>query len=153
MDHAGDDDEPPLLHRALWATPLVKDGFLRVVVLRCTNALPFGDERAAAKVECELWVHDRPFFRVSTAKVESDGCGGAAWAAQVLWLPLPCWPVRVAVELSVASRDGSAAGVTRRKRGVAYHHLHRRIVLGTVAAVVLEPAVSPDFVTTHSPSR
>ena len=108
MDRAADDDEPPLLHRALWATPLVKDGFLRVVVLRCTNALPFGDERAAAKVECELWVHDRPFFRVSTAKVESDGCGGAAWAAQVLWLPLPCWPVRVAVELSVASRDGSA---------------------------------------------
>lgn len=85
-------------------------GRLRLRPIRVANCVPIGSNRTVGTVDCSFWNVDLPSVRVSSARVDGDGVGGADFLDVDLWLPLGDASLGVVVraELTMAMNDRPA---------------------------------------------
>ena len=84
-------------------------GWLRVRLVRCTNAAPIAHEGQVSQVvaaQCVCAVASQPGSTARSAVVRGDSSGGAEWD-ETLWLPLPLGSIALHLELRLSVRDAA----------------------------------------------
>ena len=82
-------------------------GWLRIRLVRCTNAAPIGHQGQVSKVvaaQCVCALASQPGTSARSDLVGGDDSGGAVWD-ELLWLPLPVGDVTLSLELRLSVRD------------------------------------------------
>eukprot|EP00964_Phaeocystis_antarctica_P134464 scaffold98764_cov68-Phaeocystis_antarctica.AAC.5 len=84
-------------------------GWLRVRLVRCTNASPIAHEGQVSQVvaaQCVCAVASQPGSTARSAVVRGDSSGGAEWD-ETLWLPLPLGSIALYLELRLSVHDAA----------------------------------------------
>ena len=84
-------------------------GWLRVRLIRCTNAAPIAHDGQVSQVvaaQCVCAVASQPGSTARSGVVRGDSSGGAEWD-ETLWLPLPLGSIALHLELRLSVRDAA----------------------------------------------